>query len=109
MEEPVPRMMITQHAAERYRKRIDPSASIPEAFAALETAAERARPERQKTRQGHALYCCDDPPVKLVVKRGRMRGEGLVCVTVIPRDEVEQHEAGLAASLLKLCEPGGSK
>ena len=100
----MPRMMITQHAAERYRKRIDPSASIPEAFAVLELAADRARPERQKTKQGEAIYCCDDPPIRLVVKRGRGRGEGLVCVTVIPREEDEPQESALAESLLKLCE-----
>lgn len=95
---------ITMHAAERYRERLAPGLSVPQAWAWLRDAAPRATALDQRTRAGQELYLVDG--VVLVVKQDpRPRQRVVVTVgwwdaddpAVLVVDEPVEHLAAVGA------------
>jgi hypothetical protein len=72
------RIVITQHAIDRYIRRIDPAAAPADARAILETLARGAARLKEKTANGQSMWRSGD----LVLVTKPDRGEN-VCVTVL--------------------------
>lgn len=88
------RVQITQHAAERYVKRIDGSLSSREAMALLEQLAPTAAPLKKKTIMGQEQWKLEHPfPCVLVVKRDGGATPPVV-VTVWDAPPAEEDEQG---------------
>lgn len=77
------RVQITQHAADRYVKRVDGSLTLHQAKQLLETIALTAAPLREKTIMGQEQWKIEHPfPCVLVVKRDPGAGSLPIVVTV---------------------------
>ena len=84
-------MVITHHACQRFRERVQPGCDDREALRLLIAASAVAKQTEQRTHLGHVVWEVEDPPMRLVTKHDE-RGGGagrdlLVCVTVLAPDE----------------------
>lgn len=90
------RIEITDHAAERYVKRVDRTLCTDEAKKLLAKLAPTAAPLREKTIMGQEQWRIEHPfPCVLVVKRDRGSGAVPVVVTVFEAfpNEVQDEDA----------------
>jgi len=85
----VSRIVLTDHAIERYMKRYKPSMTKDEAKGLLESRLDGAAPLKRKTLNGEAMWRITAPDVVLVTKRD---GSEDVCVTILGLDAVELRE-----------------
>ncbi len=82
------RLLITDHAVDRYRKRVRPDWDYATCSAHLHREASHARVLRDPTSLGDQRWEIAD--AILVVARGHEPGRPLVVKTVLPKDEPRQ-------------------
>lgn len=86
----MPQMIFTDHALERYVKRVDRSVTKEQARKTLQKAVQNAATLREKTNSGETMWTIESPHIRLVTKYD---DGDIICVTILSEKEFQRSDA----------------